>query len=97
MLFVLMCFDKPGSLDLRIATRPQHLAYLQTYLNKIVQAGPMLDQDGRPNGSLLLIDVADRAEAEGFAEGDPYGKAGLFEAVLIRGYREVFRDGATAE
>ena len=31
MLFVLVCTDKPGSLDLRLATRPQHLAYLETY------------------------------------------------------------------
>ncbi len=93
MLFVLVCTDKPGSLDLRLATRPQHLAYLETYQSKIVQAGGMLDTDGRPAGSLLIIDVADRAEAEGFAEADPYAKSGLFESVLIRPYRQIFRDG----
>jgi uncharacterized protein YciI len=96
MLFVLICTDKPGSLDLRLATRPQHLAYLETYQAKLVQAGPMLDQDGRPHGSLLIIDVADRAEAEGFAEADPYHKSGLFESVMIRAYRQVFKDGTMA-
>ncbi len=93
MLFVLMCTDKPGNLDLRLATRPQHMAYLQTYAARMVQAGPLLDLDGRPCGSLLMIDVADRAEAEGFAEADPYHRAGLFEAVTIRAYRQVFKDG----
>jgi uncharacterized protein YciI len=58
-----------------------------------VTAGGLLDTDGRPSGSLLVIDVADRAEAEGFAEVDPYNKAGLFESVIIRPYRQVFRDG----
>jgi len=93
MLFVLACTDKPGCLDLRLASRPQHLAYLETYQGRLVQAGGLLDTDGRPAGSLLIIDVADRAEAEGFAEADPYHKAGLFESVVIRPYRQVFRDG----
>ena len=93
MLFVLLCTDKPGSLDVRLASRPQHLAYLETYKSKLVTAGGLLDQDDRPGGSLLIIDVADRAEAEGFAEADPYHKAGLFESVVIRPYRQVFRDG----
>jgi uncharacterized protein YciI len=93
MLFTLICTDKPGSLDLRLATRGSHLAYLETYSSKLVTAGGLLDVDGRPGGSLLIIDVADRAEAEGFAEADPYHKAGLFESVLIRPYRQVFKDG----
>jgi uncharacterized protein YciI len=96
MLFVLICTDKPASLDLRLASRPQHLAYLQTYQSKLVTAGALLDTDSRPSGSLLVIDVADRAEAEGFAEADPYHKSGLFESVIIRPYRQVFKDGDRA-
>lgn len=93
MKFAILCRDKPGALEVRLATRPQHLAYLQTYVQKLVQVGPLLDADNRPCGSILIIDVADRAEAEGFAEADPYFKAGLFESVVIRGYRTVFQDG----
>ncbi len=96
MLFVLICTDKPGSLDLRLATRANHLAYLTTYETRIVHAGPMLDIDDRPCGSLLIVDVADRAAAAGFAEADPYTKAGLFESVIIRPYRQVYRDGSLA-
>jgi hypothetical protein len=93
MLFALVCTDRPGSLDLRLATRPNHLAYLETYAEKLVLAGPLLDIDGRSNGSLLVIDVNDRAEAEGFAAGDPYAKAGLFESTQVRAFRPVFEDG----
>ena len=93
MLFALMCIDKPGSLELRSATRPQHLAYLQTYFDRLVEAGPLLDEEGRPCGSLLIIDVNDRAEAEGFAAGDPYTKAGLFESTVVRGWLAVFKAG----
>jgi uncharacterized protein YciI len=93
MLFALVCTDKPQSLELRLATRAAHLAYLQTYADKMMQAGPLLDADGRAAGSLLIIDVADAAEAAGFAEADPYARAGLFESVVIRAYRAVFKDG----
>ena len=57
---------------------------------------PLLDADGDPCGSLLIIDVADRADAEGFAAGDPYANAGLFESVILRPYRPVFKDGGVA-
>ena len=97
MLFVILCRDKPASLDVRMATRPQHLAYLQTYAGRLVQAGPLIGADGRPCGSLLIVDVEDRPAAEGFAETDPYNKAGLFESVIIRQYRMVFRDGAVVD
>ncbi len=93
MLFAIICTDRPASLDLRLATRPAHLAYLTTYADRIVQGGPLLDTDGRPCGTLLLIDVEDRAAAEGFAMTDPYAKAGLFESTMIRAYRTVLRDG----
>ena len=93
MLFAITCTDRPGSLDLRLATRPTHLAYLITYARCIVHGGPTLDRDGRPCGSLLIIDVEDLAAAEGFAASDPYAKAGLFESTVIRGFRTVFKDG----
>ncbi len=94
MLFALICTDKPASLGVRLATREAHLADLESYISKIVHAGSMLDPEGRPCGSLLMVDVADAAEAAGFAEADPYARAGLFESVVIRPYRCVFKDGA---
>ena len=93
MMFAIVCLDRPGGLDLRLATRPAHLAYLTTYAEKVVHGGPMLDAEGRPCGSLLLIDVEDHAAAAGFADGDPYAKSGLFESTVIRGFRTVLKDG----
>lgn len=93
MLFAIIATDRPGSLDLRLATRPTHIAYLTMYVDRIVHAGPMLDIEGRPCGSLLLIEAEDRAAAEGFAASDPYAKAGLFESTIIRPFRAAFRDG----
>ncbi|WP_340116269.1 YciI family protein [Pelagibius sp. 7325] len=90
MLFVLYCLDKPGHSDVRAANRPDHLDYLKSKLDSIVIAGPLLGDDGESVvGSMLVIDAADRAGAEGFAAGDPYAKAGLFESVAIKPYKKV--------
>lgn len=96
MLFAISCTDKPGSLELRLATRPAHLEHLKAEQARIQMGGALLDAAGNPCGSLLVIEAADRAEAEAFAAADPYAKAGLFESVAIRPYRVVFRDGQAA-
>ncbi|WP_112320581.1 YciI family protein [Oceanibium sediminis] len=88
MLFALICIDKPGALEVRKANRGAHLAYLNE-TGVVLQAGPFLDDEGQMNGSLLVIDVADRAAAEAFAAGDPYANAGLFDAVTIRAWNKV--------
>lgn len=94
MLFALLNTDRPGSLDLRMATRPAHLEYLEAQAGKIVTGGAMLDASGQACGSLLIVDVEDRAAAEAFAAADPYSKAGLFESSVVRPFRQVFKDGA---
>jgi len=87
-LFMLACFDKPNSLDLRTATREAHLAYVRSQPEGSVKlAGPMLDEDGGMAGSLFILDVADRAAAEAFNADDPYQTTGLFARVDIRGFR----------
>ncbi|MCE0742974.1 YciI family protein [Acetobacter sicerae] len=97
MLFAIICTDKPGQFETRSATRPDHLAFLKTYVDRIQFAGPMMGPDGKPSGSIVMLEAADKAEAEGFAAADPYAKVGLFESVIIRPLRTVFRDGKLAE
>lgn len=91
MLFALICTDKPDFLPLRLENRPAHLAFLDglNAAGKLKFAGPFLGADGKPDGSLVMIDAADRAEAEAIAAEDPYAKAGLFASVDIRAWNRV--------
>tara|TARA_R110002124_G_scaffold100168_7_gene246858 strand:- start:5646 stop:5918 length:273 start_codon:yes stop_codon:yes gene_type:complete len=88
MLFALMANDKPGALDTRKATRDAHLAYVRE-TGVVAQAGALLDADGEMCGSLLILDVADRAAADAWAADDPYAKAGLFSDVTIKPWNRV--------
>jgi uncharacterized protein len=87
-LFTLTCLDKANSLDLRMAERPAHLAYLENFTNSVKLAGPLLhDTDNSPIGSHLILEMVSLAEVQAFASADPYAMAGLFEASTIHTFR----------
>ena len=78
MLFALHCIDKPNAVELRLANREAHLAYVQE-TGCVRIAGPFLDDTHETMiGSLVIIEAETRADAEAWAAGDPYAKAGLF-------------------
>jgi len=81
--FVLHCLDKPDSLDLRMATRERHLAYVQSRAGDVKIAGPMFDDAGGMAGSMFILDVADKAAAKAFSDADPYTQAGLWRQVEL--------------
>lgn len=98
MLFALICKDKPGSLQVRLDTRPEHIAFLEG-LNgdkKLAFAGPFLDTEGKPNGSLVVVEASDLAGAQALSAADPYAKAGLFESVEIRPWNWTFNKPAAS-
>ena len=90
MLFIISCIDKPDHAHIRAQTRPEHLAYLEGIKDRIHAAGPTLsDAEGTPTGSVLIIDFEGKAQAEAFADGDPYNKAGLFQSVAVSRWKQV--------
>jgi len=85
MLFALICTDKPGSHAIRMAHRPEHVAYLESLGDSLVFAGPFLMEDGETMcGSLIVIEASSIHVAWTIAAGDPFAKAGLFANVDIR-------------
>lgn len=89
-LFTLTCLDKEGALDLRMATRPDHLAYVGSFGAAVKLAGPVLDgPEGNPKGSFFILDMPDEAAANAFANGDPYLTAGVFGHRTIHAFRHV--------
>jgi len=94
MLFAVINTDRPGQLDLRMATRPDHLAYLEGIAPQLMQGGAILDAEGKPCGSVIILEAETLEAAAAIVAGDPYAKAGLFESSVIRPFRQAFKDGA---
>jgi len=56
MLYVISCTDKAGSGDIRAANRAAHLAYLESFGDKVFAAGPTLTDDASAmTGSVLIV------------------------------------------
>jgi uncharacterized protein len=88
MRVALICQDKPGALQLRLDNRAAHLAYLNE-TGIVDLAGPFLNADGQMTGSLIVLNVESMAQAEAWAAGDPYAKAGLFAQVTLQEWKRV--------
>lgn len=86
-IFAIYCVDKPNSLELRMATREAHLAYIGGFRDQLRLAGPMLNENGDMAGSIILVEMETLAEAQALAAGDPYNQAGLFERVDVTAFR----------
>ncbi len=84
MLFSIHCRDAAGSAGPRQDKLADHLAHIETVVDAICVAGPLMDTDGKTVvGSLLVIEAEDQAAATAFVEADPYWSAGVWESVDI--------------
>ena len=96
MLFALICTDKPNSLELRLSSRPAHVAFLNGLGNALKLAGPFTDDAGSPTGSLVVIEATDRSAAQALAAQDPYAIAGLFSSVEIKPWKWAIKNPEAA-
>lgn len=87
MHFLVHYTDKPGSLALRMATRPAHLEYVKNS-SCVRMGGPLLASDGETMaGGMLVLETDTIEQARAWMEDDPYFKAGLFESAIVRAWR----------
>lgn len=91
MQFAITCLDKDGHSETRLSNRPAHVEHLKAHNDQLLLAGPLLSDDGSTMiGSLLVVEMPDRAAVDRFTAADPYAKAGLFQSVTVRPFRKVF-------
>ena len=87
MSYAVHYLDKADAGDLRQRHREAHIAYRKGLGDKLLLAGPLLSEDGKPVGSLVLLEAESLADAKAVAHSDPYAAAGLFDQILVHGYK----------
>jgi len=79
----------PNFAELREKGLQAHLDYLRSQKRILVLSGGTTSDDGKEFlGSLLIVNVPSRAEAQVFADGDPFAKAGMYKSVTITRMRK---------
>lgn len=82
MLFAVTCTDRAGALQTRLDNRDAHLAWAGAPDSPVKMGGPLLDGDGAPAGSLLIVEADDAEGLREILKDDPYAKADLFADVF---------------
>ncbi len=90
MLYIRICFDRPGLGDKRNALRAAHRAYFQPNLEegarvRLLQAGPLCidDHDDTNLGSFMMLEAPSLEDAVAFHDGDPFTIADMFERASV--------------
>lgn len=91
-LFVYLGRDSERGLELRKQHREKHLAHLSGLdkAGRIRFAGPLLDAQQNPCGSLIVLEAESLEAAREIAENDPYLLEGIFEEVEVHETKTVF-------
>lgn len=97
MLYAFVGQDAPGSLDQRLAARPAHLERLHSLQDegRLLLAGPFPAIDGNDpgaagfTGSLIVAEFDSLADAQSWADADPYVAAGVYASVSVKPFKKV--------
>lgn len=98
MLYAIICEDVSNSLEIRVKTRPAHLARLESLKSqgRLILAGPHPAIDAQDpgaagfSGSLIVADFPSLDEARAWAKADPYNEAGVYAKVSVKPFKKVF-------
>lgn len=97
MWYVILGRDHADSLPRRQAARAEHLARLEALRTegRLLLAGPLPASDSEDpgpagfQGSLIVAEFTDLADAQGFADSDPYLRDGVYSGVEVFPFRKV--------
>jgi hypothetical protein len=97
MWYAIMSQDVEHSLALRSSARSKHLARLTALVNegRLLTAGPHPAVDAVDpgvagfTGSLIIADFASLAEAQEWADADPYIEAGVYKRVIVKPFKRL--------
>lgn len=98
MLYSIVGQDVPNSLSARQSVRPAHLERLEALQKqgRLVLAGPnpAIESDNPGDagftGSIIVAEFASLEDAKAWAEADPYVAAGVYQAVEVKPFKQVF-------
>ena len=84
MLWAISRVAAPNFAENREKNLQPHIDYLRSQKNILVISGATTSDDGKEFvGSLLIVNVKTRAEAQAFADGDPFTQAGMIRGITI--------------
>ena len=98
-LFVVSCTDNEGTVEKRLATRPQHLERLQKLNDegRLIVAGAMPKDPTNPQagfyGSAIIVDFESREALDAWLQEEPFLKEGVYSHIDVKPFNKAFPQG----
>lgn len=98
-LFVVSCTDHEGTVEKRLATRPQHIARLQQLNDegRLIVAGAMPKDPSNPQagfyGSTIIVDFETRETLDTWLQEEPFLKEGVYSQIDVKPFNKAFPQG----
>ena len=98
-LFVVTCTDNDGTVEKRLAVRPQHLERLQKLDDegRLIVAGAMPKDPTNPQagfyGSTIIVDFDSREALDAWLQEEPFLKAGVYRHIDVKPFNKAFPQG----
>jgi uncharacterized protein len=91
VLVFIYCTDRPGAEEVAAGTLMEHLEYMVASKDNLVYGGMLLASPGEGStGRLFVLELPTMQAAEDFVASEPYHRAGLFDRVEIRAFRQLW-------
>ncbi|HEX5380677.1 YciI family protein [Acinetobacter tibetensis] len=98
-LFVVTCTDQDGTVEKRLAVRPQHLARLEQLdaEGRLIVAGAMPKDPSNPQagfyGSTIIVDFDSREALDVWLQDEPFLKEGVYAQIEVKPFNKAFPKG----
>lgn len=98
-LFVVTCTDQEGTVEKRLATRPEHLARLQQLDDegRLIVAGAMPKDPSNPQagfyGSTIIVDFDSREALDAWLAEEPFLREGVYSNIEVKPFNKAFPKG----
>lgn len=98
-LFVVTCTDNEGTVEKRLAVRPQHLARLEKLdaEGRLIAAGAMPKDPANPQagfyGSTIIADFDSREALDAWLQDEPFLHAGVYGQIDVKPFNKAFPKG----
>ena len=93
MQFVVNAHDGENMFEKRREVRPRHLENMASHREHVICAGGILNEEGKPVGSALVLDFSTREELDAYLAKEPYIIEKVWEDVRIEPLNVVIING----
>ena len=93
MQYLINAYDGENMLEKRMEVRPRHIENVNKLGKHVIFAGGRLNDDGKPVGSVMVMEFDSRYEFDEYLKTEPYIEDKVWDKVDVEAFNTVILGG----